>query len=70
MATETDRNREYKMGNPELHVNSVTKKQAHDKAPTKTIKKLRKAEVNYLPPHPQGERKGSLEHEKWSSLMK
>ncbi|KAL1276114.1 hypothetical protein QQF64_035737 [Cirrhinus molitorella] len=64
----------YKMGNyraklrgigcPELDVNSVKKKRAHEKAPAKNIKKPRKAEVNFLPPHPLGETEESLEQER------
>lgn len=64
----------YKMGNyrsklrglgcPELEVNSLRKKRPHDRAPAKNIKKPRKAEVNYLPPHPQGETESSLEQER------
>ncbi|XP_073695090.1 sterile alpha motif domain-containing protein 3 [Garra rufa] len=64
----------YKMGNyraklrglgcPELDVNSVKKKRANEKAPAKNIKKPRKAEVNFLPPHPQGETEESLELER------
>ncbi|GAA6106510.1 sterile alpha motif domain-containing protein 3-like isoform X1, partial [Tachysurus ichikawai] len=50
------------LGCPELDVNALKMKRAHDKA--KNIKKPRKAEVNYLPPHPQGETEGSLEHER------
>ncbi|XP_052430965.1 uncharacterized protein LOC127971776 [Carassius gibelio] len=64
----------YKMGNYraklrglgclELDVNSVKKKRAHEKAPAKNIKKPRKAEVNFLPPHPLGETEESLEHQR------
>ncbi|XP_060782223.1 interferon-induced very large GTPase 1-like [Neoarius graeffei] len=64
----------YKMGNyrsklrglgcPELDVNSLKKNQAHEKAPAKNIKKPRKAEVNSLPPHPQGITEGTLEQER------
>nr|XP_057928427.1 uncharacterized protein LOC131129192 isoform X2 [Doryrhamphus excisus] len=50
------------LGCPELDVNSLRKKRAHEKAPAKNIKKPRRAEVNYLPPHPQGETEGTLEH--------
>ncbi|XP_028304126.1 uncharacterized protein LOC114464269 isoform X2 [Gouania willdenowi] len=50
------------LGCPELDVNSLKKKQAHEKAPAKNIKKPKRAEVNYLPPHPQGETEGTLEH--------
>ncbi|XP_077094707.1 uncharacterized protein LOC143746636 [Siphateles boraxobius] len=68
----------YKMGNyrsklrglgcPELDVNSLRKKRAHEKAPAKNIKKPRKAEVNFLPPHPQGETEESLERERVALL--
>ncbi|KAF6726478.1 Sterile alpha motif domain-containing protein 3, partial [Oryzias melastigma] len=64
----------YKMGNyrsklrelgcPELVVNSLKKKRPLDSGPAKNIKKPRKAEVNYLPPHPQGETESSLEQER------
>lgn len=51
-----------KLGCPELEVNTLSKKRGHEKA--KNIKKPRKAEVNFLPPHPQGETEKSLEHER------
>ncbi|XP_062864816.1 sterile alpha motif domain-containing protein 3-like [Trichomycterus rosablanca] len=49
------------LGCPELVVNSLKKKRAHEMAAAKNVKKPRKAEVNYLPPHPQGETEESLE---------
>ncbi|KAL6481005.1 hypothetical protein MHYP_G00090850 [Metynnis hypsauchen] len=49
------------LGCPELEVNSLKKKRAQEKAAAKNVKKPRKAEVNYLPPHPQGETEESLE---------
>ncbi|XP_019220073.1 sterile alpha motif domain-containing protein 3 [Oreochromis niloticus] len=68
----------YKMGNyrsklrglgcPELDVNSLKRKQAHEKTPSKNLKKPRKAEVNYLPPNPQGETEESLEKERLQLL--
>ncbi|XP_039885343.1 sterile alpha motif domain-containing protein 3-like [Simochromis diagramma] len=68
----------YKMGNyrsklrglgcPELDVNSLKRKQAHEKTPSKNLKQPRKAEVNYLPPHPQGETEESLEKERLELL--
>ncbi len=68
----------YKMGNyrtklrglgcPELDVNSLRKKRPHDKASAKNIKKPKKSEVNYLPPHPQGETEESLEGERLELL--
>ncbi|KAK0150744.1 hypothetical protein N1851_008151 [Merluccius polli] len=69
MATKT----QIKMGNyrtklrglrcPELDVNALKKKRANEKMPAKNVKKPRKGEANYLPPHPQGESQESLEHE-------
>ncbi|XP_019207840.1 sterile alpha motif domain-containing protein 3 isoform X3 [Oreochromis niloticus] len=68
----------YKMGNYrsklrglgclELDVNSLKRKQAHEKTPSKNLKKPRKAEVNYLPPNPQGETEESLEKERLQLL--
>lgn len=52
------------LGIPELNVNSLKRKSAADKAPTKSLKKARKSEVNYLPPHPLGETDVSLEKER------
>lgn len=51
-------------GCPEIVVNSLKRKPAHEQAPAKNVKKPKKAEVNYLPPHPQGETSGSLEKER------
>lgn len=48
-------------GIPEVLVNSLKRKSSEDKQPAKNIKKARKAEVNYLPPHPAGETEDSLE---------
>ncbi|KAF3856112.1 hypothetical protein F7725_016835 [Dissostichus mawsoni] len=42
-------------GSSEVLVNSLKRKPAEDQTPAKN------AEVNYLPPHPQGETSGSLE---------
>lgn len=49
-------------GNPELLINTLKHKQEGDKKPAKNIKKPRKSEVNYLPPHPAGETDDSLEN--------
>ncbi|XP_073346576.1 uncharacterized protein [Pagrus major] len=49
-------------GNPELLINSLKHKQEGDRQPAKNIKKPRKSEVNYLPPHPAGETDDSLEN--------
>lgn len=48
-------------GIPELSVNSLKHKSPEDQKPAKNVKKARKAEVNYLPPHPEGETDDSLE---------
>lgn len=48
-------------GVPELKINSLKHKSPEDKKPAKNVKKARKAEVNYLPPHPEGETDESLE---------
>ena len=45
----------------ELKVNSLKHKSPEDMKPAKNVKKARKAEVNYLPPHPEGETDESLE---------
>ncbi|XP_051802070.1 sterile alpha motif domain-containing protein 3-like [Acanthochromis polyacanthus] len=52
------------LGCPELDVNSLRKKRSHEKAPAKNVKKPKKSEVNYLPPHPHGETEESLECER------
>ncbi|XP_037643954.1 uncharacterized protein LOC119498908 [Sebastes umbrosus] len=49
-------------GNPELLINTMKHKQEGDRKPAKNIKKPRKSEVNYLPPHPAGETDESLEN--------
>lgn len=45
-------------------MNSLKRKPAHEQAPAKHVKKPKKAEVNYLSPHPQGQTSGSLEKER------
>ncbi|XP_063741520.1 uncharacterized protein LOC134865754 isoform X2 [Eleginops maclovinus] len=49
-------------GNPELMINTLKHKQEGDRKPAKNIKKPRKSEVNYYPPHPAGETEDSLEN--------
>lgn len=51
-------------GCPEVVVNSLKKKASHKQTPAKNIKKPKKAEVNYLPPFPQGKTSESLEKER------
>lgn len=45
-------------------VNSLKRKPVHEQAPAKNVKKPKRAEVNYLPPHPQGKTIESLEKER------
>lgn len=52
------------LGCPEVEVNSLKRKTTHDHYPAKNLKKPKKAEVNYLPPHGQGETAASLEKER------
>jgi len=56
------------IGCPEIVVNSLKRKPSHEQAPAKNVKKPKKAEVNYLPPHPQGETIESLEKERMELL--
>lgn len=46
---------------PELDINSMKRKRPGETNPAKNCKKPKRAEVNYLPPHPQGETTESLE---------
>ncbi|XP_051948707.1 uncharacterized protein LOC127619765 [Xyrauchen texanus] len=69
----------YKMGNyrakirsigcPELDANSIKRKAIDERTPAKNIKKPKKAEVNYLPPHPLGETDETLEKERVELLF-
>lgn len=52
------------LGCPEVEVNSLKRKTTHDQYPAKNVKKPKKAEVNYLPPHAPGESSESLEKER------
>ncbi len=70
----------YKMGNyrsklrnrelayPELAVNSLKRKLPTERFPSKNVKKPKKAELNYLPPHPNGESIDTLEKERQALL--
>ncbi|KAJ8359217.1 hypothetical protein SKAU_G00157420 [Synaphobranchus kaupii] len=49
---------------PEIEVNTLKRKQLTDAAPAKNVKRPKKAEVNYLPPHPVGENEDTLEKER------
>lgn len=46
---------------PELDINSLKRKSLGEKHPAKNCKRPKRAEVNYLPPHPSGETAISLE---------
>ncbi|KAI9516495.1 hypothetical protein NQZ68_015997 [Dissostichus eleginoides] len=49
---------------PELDINSLKRKLPGEKNPAKNVKRPKRAEVNYLPPHPSGETSDSLEMER------
>ena len=46
---------------PEIKVNTLKRKHPTDAGPSKNVKKPKKAEVNYLSPHPVGKRQDTLE---------
>jgi len=56
--------RSRKYSYPEIEINTLKKKHPGDAVPSKNIKKPKKAEVNYLPPHPTGESQETLEKER------
>ncbi|XP_061565367.1 uncharacterized protein LOC133419892 [Cololabis saira] len=49
---------------PEIEINTLKRKRPADAVPAKNVKKAKKAEVNYLPPHPVGENQDTLEIER------
>lgn len=49
---------------PEIEVNALKGKHPADKVPAKSVKKPKRAEVNYLPPHPVGESQETLDQER------
>lgn len=53
---------------PEVEVNTLKRKHPADAVPSKNVNKPKKAEVNYLPPHPPGESQDSLEKERLELL--
>lgn len=53
---------------PEVNINTLASKLPGERNPAKNCKRPRKAEVNYLPPHPSGETKDSLEVERQELL--
>ncbi|CAL8358645.1 unnamed protein product [Arctogadus glacialis] len=53
---------------PELDVNSMKGKPPGERNPAKNCKRPKRAEVNYLPPHPSGETTNSLEMERQELL--
>ncbi|XP_056594794.1 uncharacterized protein LOC130426631 [Triplophysa dalaica] len=58
------RRRLSKFGFPEVLCNTFKKKNPEDRKSAKSVKKPRKAEVNYLPQYPPGENQDSLEQER------
>ncbi|XP_048868837.1 uncharacterized protein LOC125741668 isoform X1 [Brienomyrus brachyistius] len=53
---------------PELDINSLKRKSPSERNPAKNCKRAKKAEVNYLPPHPSGETNDTLEMERQELL--
>ncbi|XP_027008640.2 uncharacterized protein LOC113646527 isoform X1 [Tachysurus fulvidraco] len=53
---------------PEVNINSLRSNLPGEKNPAKNCKRTRRAEVIYLPPHPSGETKDSLEVERQELL--
>ncbi|MEQ2286072.1 hypothetical protein AMECASPLE_038365 [Ameca splendens] len=53
---------------PELDINSLKMKSPGEKNPAKNCKRPKRAQVNYLPPHPSGETSESLEMERQELL--
>ncbi|XP_029915206.1 uncharacterized protein LOC115364767 isoform X2 [Myripristis murdjan] len=53
---------------PELEINSMRRKPPGEKYPAKNCKRPKRAEVNFLPPHPSGETGDSLEVERQELL--
>ncbi|XP_042068580.1 uncharacterized protein LOC121811945 [Haplochromis burtoni] len=56
--------RSRKFSYPEIEINALKRKHPADAVPSKNVKKPKKAEVNYLPPHPTGETQETLEKER------
>ncbi|XP_041824553.1 uncharacterized protein LOC121629095 isoform X2 [Melanotaenia boesemani] len=61
MANFRSKMRKRKVPCPELNINSLGGKSHDDRNPAENCKKPKRAEVNYLPPHPSGETSDSLE---------
>ncbi|XP_041846890.1 uncharacterized protein LOC121643508 [Melanotaenia boesemani] len=52
------------LGLPELNVNCRNRISTADEPPSKSLKRAKKSEVNYLPPHPKSETEETLEKER------
>ncbi|XP_034085183.1 uncharacterized protein LOC117554779 [Gymnodraco acuticeps] len=57
-----------RLGHPEILVNSLKHKKTGQGKAAANIKKTRKAEINYIPLHPEGETTESLENERIALL--
>ena len=57
-----------RLGHPEIRVNSLKHKRKGQGKTAASIKKPRKAEINYIPLHPKGETAKSLEDERIALL--
>ncbi|KAG1960360.1 hypothetical protein F2P79_006252 [Pimephales promelas] len=64
MANYRSKLRKRKVPLPELEINSLKNKSPGEKNPAKNCRRPKRAEVNYLPPHPSGESIDSLEMER------
>ncbi|CAL9685463.1 unnamed protein product [Knipowitschia caucasica] len=53
---------------PEIEINALTGMRTAEAGPSKNVKKPKKAEVNYLPPHPVGENQETLDKERLELL--
>lgn len=69
MANYRSKMRRCEVSCPELEINSLKRKAPGEKNPAKNCKKPKRAEVNYLPPHPDGETDNSLEMERQELLL-
>ncbi|KAK0137701.1 hypothetical protein N1851_026095 [Merluccius polli] len=60
--------RSRKYSYPEIEINTLRRKHPADAVPSKNVKKPKRAEVNYLPPHPTGQSQETLEKERLELL--
>ncbi len=68
MANYRSKLRKHEVPCPELDINSLKRKLPGEQTPAKNCKRPKRAEVNFLPPHPNGENVDSLEMERQELL--